>query len=213
MWEGERLKALFSSPIWTGCLSEGRRSRPGRLIVKDEKYWLPLLGLYHGNRLEEFAQLQRADVRQEDGIWFLDINDEGDKQVKNEQSKRRVPLHPELKRLDFLGYVEKTAPNPQDRIFPLLQPGGPDQKLGYFFTKWWSRYRKDIGVYEKGLDYHSFRAGVATKLAEANVSLEIRNELLGHEGSSIDERNYQKGFQLKLLAEAISRVSWSEVPF
>jgi integrase len=110
-----------------------------------------------------------------------------------------------------LEYVEKAAPNLNDRVFPLLRPGGPDQKLGYYFTKWWSRYRKDVGVYEKRLDYHSFRASVTTKLAEANVSLEVRNELLGHEGKSTDERNYQKGFSLKFLAEAISKVSWPEV--
>ena len=211
MWQGEPLQKLFSSPVWTGCFSEARRSKPGELVIKDEKYWLPLLGIYHGNRLEEFAQLHRADVQQEDGIWLLDINDEGTKRVKNQQSKRRVPLHPELLRLGFVEYVEKTAPRAEDRVFPQLQPGGPDQKLGYYFTKWWSRYRKEIGVYEKGLDYHSFRASVATKLAETSVSLEVRNELLGHEGKSTDERNYQKGFSLKLLADAIGKVSWPEV--
>jgi site-specific recombinase XerD len=211
MWEGESLTKLFSSPVWTGCFSEGRRSRPGSLIIKDEKYWLPLLALYHGNRLEEFAQLCRGDVQQQDGSWFLDINDEGLKQVKNEQSKRRVPLHSELHRLGFLDYVEKTAPNATDRIFPQLQPGGPDKKLGYFFTKWWTTYRKDVGVYEKGLDYHSFRAGVTTKLATAGVSLEVRNELLGHEGKSVDEQTYLKGFPLSVLAQAINLVLWPEV--
>jgi integrase len=95
--------------------------------------------------------------------------------------------------------------------FRKLRPGGADQKLGYYFTKWWSRYRKDIGVYEKRLEDHSFRASVTTKLAEAGVSLEVRNELLGHEGKSTDERNYQKGFSLKFLADAIGKVSWPEV--
>jgi hypothetical protein len=38
--------------------------------------------------LQEFAQLRRADGRCRDGIWFLDINDDGTKQLKNEQSKR-----------------------------------------------------------------------------------------------------------------------------
>jgi site-specific recombinase XerD len=211
MWEGERLSKLFSSPVWTGCFSEDRRSRPGGLIIKDEKYWLPLLGLYHGNRLEEFAQLCRDDVKQQNGICFLDINDEGAKQVKNEQSKRRVPLHSELHRLGFLDYVEKTAPNGTDRIFPRLRPGGPDKKFGYFFTKWWTTYRKDIGVYEKGLDYHSFRAGVTTKLARAGVSVEVRNELLGHEGKTVDEQTYLKGFPLAALADAINLVCWPEV--
>ena len=211
MWDSESLTKLFASSVWTGCLSEGRRSKPGTLIIKDEKYWLPLLALYHGNRLEEFAQLHRSDVRLEGDIWFLDINDEGKKQVKNAQSKRRVPLHPELQRLGFLNYVEVAAPNPDDRVFPQLQPGGSDYKFGHSFTKWWSRYRREVGVYKQGMDYHAFRAGVATQLAGLAVPLEVRNELLGHEGKSVDERNYQKGFPLKLLAEAIARVSWPEV--
>ncbi|HEY7552929.1 MAG TPA: site-specific integrase [Hyphomicrobiaceae bacterium] len=210
MWEGGPLKKLFASPVWRGCLSEGRRSTPGSKIIEDEKYWLPILGLFHGNRLEEFAQLRRSDVRCSDGIWFLDINDEGTKQVKNEQSKRRVPIHPRVKKLGLLKYVERVAPNASDQVFPNLRPGGADNKLGFTFTKWWTRYRQDIGVYEKGLDYHSFRHGVATKLAAAGVSLDARNELLGHEGKSVDERVYQKGLPLKVLADAVARVEWPE---
>lgn len=210
MWEGEPLRKLFASPVWTGCLSDSRRSSPGSKIIEDEKYWLPILGLFHGNRLEEFAQLRRADVGCSDGIWFLDVNDDGTKQLKNEQSKRRVPIHPRVKRLGFLDYVERVAPNASDAVFPNLRPGGADNKLGFTFTKWFSRYRRDVGVYEKGLDYHSFRHGVATKLAAAEVSLDARNELLGHEGKSVDERVYQKGLPLTRLADAIACVEWLE---
>src|SRR5262245_29800214 len=96
MWQGDKLSRLFASPVWTGCLSRAHRSKPGAHIIQDEKYWLPILGLFHGNRLEEFAQLVRSDVRSEDDIWFLDINDEGKKQIKNRQSKRRVPIHPRV---------------------------------------------------------------------------------------------------------------------
>jgi hypothetical protein len=210
MWQGERLERLFKSPLWTGCLSATRRSMQGSLIVRDEKYWLPILGLFQGNRLEEFAQLRRGDVRKEDDVWFLDINDEDGKQLKNQQSKRRVPLHPRLIVLGFLDYVEDVAPMPDSQVFPNLQRGGPDGKLGYRFTKWWTRYRREIDLYERGLDYHSFRASVSTKLAAMNVSLDLRNELLGREGTSVDERVYQKGLPLKILAEAIARVDWPE---
>jgi integrase len=102
------------------------------------------------------------------------------------------------------------APNASDAVFPNLRPGGADNKLGFTFTKWFSRYRRDVGVYEKGLDYHSFRHGVATKLAAAEVSLDARNELLGHEGKSVDERVYQKGLPLTRLADAIACVEWLE---
>jgi integrase len=211
MWEGERLTKLFNSPVWNGCKSETQRSTPGSLIIKDEKYWMPILGLYHGNRLEEFAQLLRGDVRCTDGIWRFDLNDDGVKHLKNEQSKRRVPIHPVVIAMGFLEYVETTAPKADSPVFPQLLPGGPDMKRGFYFTKWWSRYRQAIGVFEKGYDYHSFRHGMTTKLAAAGVSLELRNELLGHEGASTDEKVYLKGLPLEQLAEAIAKVEWPEV--
>jgi integrase len=212
MWEGERLEKLFKSPVWTGCHSDRERSKPGGMIIKDDKFWLPLLGLYHGNRLEEFAQLIRADVRQEDGVWYFDINeDQDDKQVKNEQSHRRVPIHPVLISMGFLDYLKDAAPKSEDRVFPELKPGGPDGKKGFYFTKWWSRYRQQIGVGAKGLDYHSFRHGVTTKLAAAGVTLDYRNQLLGREGSSTDEQVYLKALPLKQLAEAIGKVEWPEL--
>jgi hypothetical protein len=54
---------------------------------------------------------------------------EGGRQIKNDQSARRVPVHPELERLGFLAYVTGTAPKATDMVFPLLKPGGP--KMGY----------------------------------------------------------------------------------
>ena len=213
MWEGEKLAALFSSPVWTGCQSASRRSRPGDMIIKDEFYWLPLLGLYHGNRLEEFCQLRRGDIRNDGGIWFFDINDEGDRQLKNNQSARRVPVHPAIMSLGFVDYVETVAPGPDDRVFPNLKPGGPDRKFGYYFSKQWTQYRRDVGVYEKGLDYHSFRHGVTTKLYAARVNQALIDVLTGHEGLGTSQTSYLKANELPLavLYEAISKVDWPTV--
>lgn len=211
MWEKEPLEKLFASPVWNGCLSATRRTTAGHMVIKDDKYWLPLLGVYHGNRLEEFAQLHRSDVRCEGGIWWFDINDEGAKQLKNEQSARRVPIHPVLIRLGFLDYLDAATSKPDDLVFPELRPGGPDNKRGYGFSKWFTRYRQQVGVYDKRLNYHSFRHGVTTKLAAAGVPIEVRNELLGHEGESTDEKVYLKKLPLELLADAISKVHWPEL--
>ncbi len=210
MWEGEKLRKLFQSPVWTGS-HPTVRSKPGSAIIRDDKYWLPLLGVYHGNRLEEFAQLRREDVKCGDGVWYLHIHGEGDRQIKNEQSARRVPLHPELERLGFLTYVRDTAPKPNDMVFPLLKPGGPDKKLGYYFTKWWTNYRKAIGLYEPGLDYHSFRHGVTTKLYAAGVARDVVDELTGHEGEGTSQRVYKHETPLHLLRAAMSAVTWAEL--
>jgi hypothetical protein len=46
-------------------------------------YWLPLLGLFTGARLEELCQLHLADIHQVDSTWVFDINAAGEKKLKN----------------------------------------------------------------------------------------------------------------------------------
>ncbi|MCB2128212.1 MAG: hypothetical protein KDE03_03845 [Rhodobacteraceae bacterium] len=74
-------------------------------LVRSESHkWGTLLGLFTGARLNEICQLELADVQREDGIWFLNITDEGDdtrKRVKAKASRRKVPIHSELLRVDF----------------------------------------------------------------------------------------------------------------
>ena len=73
MWTSENLKALFSTPVWAGCQSENRRSKPGTVIIRDEKFWLPLIAVFSGMRQEEICQLRLDDVRQAEGIWVFDL--------------------------------------------------------------------------------------------------------------------------------------------
>jgi integrase len=113
--------------------------------------------------------------------------------------------------LGFLDYVERVAKAPGDNVFPQLKPGGPDSKLGYYFSKWFSRYRQSVGVYEDGLDYHSFRHGVTTKLFGAGVDSVTVNVLTGHEGQGISEKVYLKGLPLSRLYDAICKVEWPEL--
>ena len=211
MWAGDEIRQLFASPIWTGSHSYFRMRRGDR-IIRDARFWLPLLGLYHGNRLEEFAQLRREDVRLAEGIPYLRISDDDGRQLKNDQSRRHVPLHSELIRMGFLDYVAKVTARPQDQVFPELRPGGRDHKLGYSFSKQFSEYRKDIGLRRRGLDYHSFRHGVTTKLYQADVSEAWIDLLTGHDqGGGESRRRYLKGIPLPQLRSAIERVTWPEL--
>jgi integrase len=211
LWEGQRLRKLLASPVWTGCKSEHRRADPGRMVIRDAFYWLPLLALYHGARLEELAQLQRKDFRREGDIWYFDITDEGGGKLKTEAARRRVPLNPALERLGFVEYATAES-MPTAYLFPDLKPGGPDKKRGFYFTKEWTRYRERAGVYEPLLDFHSFRHGVRTKLASASVPESLINAITGHEGQGIGERIYTHREHIPLLAlrEALAKVVWPE---
>jgi hypothetical protein len=74
MWDGDSLASLFATPVWRGCKSEARRATLGPHVLRDARFWLPLIAVFSGMREEEICQLQLEDVREEAGIWFMDIN-------------------------------------------------------------------------------------------------------------------------------------------
>lgn len=88
------------------------------LLRSESHKWGMLLALFTGARLNEICQLHIADVQQEDGIWFLDITDEGDddKKLKTEAGRRKVPVYSELIRLGFLEFVQSRSKG--KRLFP-----------------------------------------------------------------------------------------------
>lgn len=89
----EQLERLFASPLFTGCKSEARRTEPGDVVVRDGKFWIPIIALHSGLRLGEIAQLLISDLKEEQGVPYFDINKgegEDDKQLKTWASIRRV---------------------------------------------------------------------------------------------------------------------------
>ncbi|MBU3712670.1 MAG: hypothetical protein FGM21_12885 [Limnohabitans sp.] len=87
----QELEAIFSSPVY----KLGQRPRGG---AGEAAYWLPLIALYSGMRLEEIGQLCHEDIKDEGGVWFFDLvhQPEKGKTLKNASSCRRVPLHPTM---------------------------------------------------------------------------------------------------------------------
>ncbi|MEK9802904.1 MAG: site-specific integrase, partial [Curvibacter sp.] len=92
-------------------------------------YWLPLIGLYTGARINEVCQLNpQCDIRQENGVWLFDITEDSDsdgrvkKTLKNASSHRKVPIHSELIRLGFLKHVEKLKEQGSQLLFPDWPP-------------------------------------------------------------------------------------------
>ena len=61
-WTEERISKLLSCPIYSGCASEHRRWQRGKLIIRDADYWVPLIVLTIGSRIEKILLLKRSDV-------------------------------------------------------------------------------------------------------------------------------------------------------
>jgi len=202
MWTRGDLTRLFSTPIWTGCKSEGRRATPGAEIIRDDKFWLPLIAVFSGCRQEEICQLHVEDIRQEESVWVFDINMRPPRKLKNKSAVRLVPIHKELIRLGLLDYVDERRRAGDVRIFPNLKAGGADDRLGHAFTKWFTRYRRDTNVYESGRDFHSFRHSATTFLHQGDVPDSIIDRLTGHTTPGETAR-YTKGANIEQLKRAI----------
>lgn len=215
-WTSADLVKLFKSPVWTGCQPK-QRAVPGPEIIRDAKFWLPLLALFHGARLEEFADLRRKDVIRDDeagGLWAFDLNEEA-RRLKTDNAVRIVPMHPEIIRLGFLDYVTKTAPKPEDPLFPDLEPQGKDKKRGARFTRDFRYYREAVGVYREGVGMHAFRHTAITRLTNALDSFQARRHrdyMMGHSaGEGEGDIRYDKGPGLKACAETLALLRYPEI--
>jgi len=189
----EQMNVLFKSPFFTGCQSDDAPrfwTKPGKVKVRDHRFWVPLIMLFSGARPAEIAQLGIDDVRQEHGHWIMHITTEGegDKSVKTDGSMRVVPLHPRLVRLGFLDYHASMRKAGHSRLFPLAERNERGQMMADF-SRDFPRYLTKIGLKDgRGLSLYSFRHGVADALRRAGYLDEQFGFILGHTSGTMTQR-------------------------
>lgn len=199
----EDLNKLFGISVFT------TGARPTGGAGEAAKY-LPLLGLFTGARLEELGQALVSDIRREGDVWFLDINEvDAGKSLKTKSSRRMVPLHPELIRCGFLGYVRELAAAGETRLFPLLKANASG-KLTANWSKWFNRVKREeagILVPARAMkDFHSFRHGFKDACRAARIPEEVSDALTGHSGGGIGRRYGSNGIPLDVKADAVKLV-------
>lgn len=198
------LNVIFSSPVYT------EKFRP-KAAAGEAAYWLPMLALYTGARLDELGQLRKSDVRCEDDIWYIDINtfDEG-KQLKTQSSKRKVPLHQVILDAGILEYVESLKnTDGKGLLFPELKPDSKGKLTGNW-SKWWGRYaRNELGITDSRKVFHSFRHTFKDACRGAGITEEVHDSLTGHSSGGVG-RHYGQGVPLTVLNIEISKISFPE---
>lgn len=201
----------------------GRRTPQGRFhSYRPHYYWLPLLGILSGGRLNELSQLYLDDVRQENGIWVIDFNlntpdktnaDEGDsgadKSLKTVNAQRLVPVHSKLIELGLLDYVDELRRAGHARLFPELlrdERKGYGKAAGSWFNERFLGNR--LGIERDGRKtFHSLRHNFATSLSSAGVPTTIKSDLMGHSRSeALVESRYDKGAALATLRDYIDQI-------
>jgi integrase len=164
------------------------------------QYWVPLLAVYTGARVEELAQLRPKDVIEVDGIYGINITGEAGN-LKTEQSARVIPLHPRLIELGFVDYVKGMRAKGHEKLFPRAwdTANGPGDKMSRWFNV---TYLPKLGLVGKK-SFHSFRHTVADELKQKGVEEIKIKAITGHKDNSITTGRYGKAYGINLLYEVI----------
>lgn len=136
MFEGPEMQALADDP------------------AEHHKFWLPLLCLYTGSRINEIAQLNpQTDIKQDSaGIWYFELSEESEaaeglaKSIKTGVT-RRVPIHSKLIELGFLSYLGRVKATGSKLLFPAwsnVDRSGKLRQPGDWFRR---RFLTDLGLH------------------------------------------------------------------
>lgn len=216
-WTRQEIARLLDAPIWSGCKNLDYRFKVGTEIFHDAWYWLPLMYILYGGRSSELAGLGLAEVHENDEIPYFMVDYTDLRALKNVQSIRKLPIHPELIRLGFIDYVGAMRAAGHKQLFPEMHSEKSKSFASTFyksvFTSWrkWgfpdgTTWRHEVRGVVKDKDVHSFR-GVALKLMKGKVQDSVRVDIIGHEGDGTTERVYDEEADLDEKLKALELLS------
>lgn len=189
---------------------------PSEHITSLWQWFIPRVALFSGARLNEIAQLTCKDIIQnpDNEIWYMSINNEGEKYVKNNASVRRVPIHSMLIDNGFIDYVIGIKKKQlEGTIWPEL-PIETEQRQQKI-SKYWGNLKSKHGIPSEKTNaegenkvFHSLRRTMFNQLNKEQVDLTSLRCIVGHDtalgvtGAYIDEVR-----SLEELNQAINKLN------
>jgi integrase len=200
-----QLYKIFSAPLYQDRASEN-----------SARFWVPLIGLLSGMRLNEICQLHADDI--DFGLVpciHIRPNAARAQRVKNARSQRSVPVHPKLLELGFKQFVEsRTQVAPDKQLFPeirISKNGYRSERLSRWFNE---QFLPSINAKEPRTGFHSFRHLFKQTLEGMEAPQHIIDAIGGWNtvvrGASV---NYGNGPTLAHLLRYIERIDFPAIDF
>jgi integrase len=203
------LAGLFSAPLFTNP-STWRIKKEG--LSDSTIFWLFLIGVTSGARLEEIGQPALADVRRDGQTLYIDIDDYvaepggQQKQVKNKDSRRVIPLHKAVIDAGVLQYTEALKRAGHRELFPDLTintVGKRTQAASQRANRIIDRFVSN----DPRLVFHSFRHTFKQRGTTARIPERILDQLCGHSPTTVGQK-YGAGQPLWVLSEELHRIDF-----
>ena len=215
----DQLNNIFHAPIYTGCIDdESHYKRAGPNKPRRHRFWVPLIGLYSGLRLNEILQLNAVDIRDVDGIpcfAVTHISSDGaeDKRIKTQGSERCVPIHSELIKIGLLDYADTIRQSGERKLFPQVLFNQNRGTYSQNVSTWFSQlFLKSIGVYTPETTFHSFRHNFKDALERADTGVMHMRRLCGWSLPRLNfDYNYGTPAEVAELSKTIENVRYPDL--
>jgi integrase len=144
-------------------------------MYKPDFYWIPLIAMFSGARLEEIGSLKTEGFQVVDGVDCFFV-EEG----KNASARRFVPVHSMLIKLGLLDYVNLVKNKQQTHIFY--------ERFNEMGTAASERFndvylKKTLGIYAPVV-FHCTRHTVCTMMDKCKISDNNACQIVGHESGA-----------------------------
>nr|WP_246531662.1 site-specific integrase [Pseudohalocynthiibacter aestuariivivens] len=180
--------------------------------------WAPWIASHHGLRIQEVCQLRICDFQEREGIWCMQITDEGEGQrTKNKASVRWVPVHPKLIVEGLRQQVaeRKAAKNPESFVFQYwmrykkrlgeLQFDGRGRVSGAYGKRFASQMDR-LELQDPSIVFHSFRHRLQDAADTVGIPDSHRRYLTGRANKDATEDGYGEGASMKSLLKSLARI-------
>jgi integrase len=184
-WETGDLQMLFGAP-------------PLRRDIYEAFY----IAMFTGLRASEVADLTWGQVREEQGLAYLAIED-----AKTEAGWRKVPLHSKLQWL-----LQKKRGRDGDPVFPTFNPEGGGKRRGDDASRLFGdSWKRRLGITSRRHVFHSARKNVTRIMEENGVAATAWARVIGHEPGFTYGTYNPDALSLRKCAEIIELIDYPEV--
>lgn len=166
--------------------------------------WIPLIALYTGARVSEIASMRPSYIIEKSSVTAMRLAG-----TKTEASDRTIPIHDDLIEMGFLEYVERKLKTNRTQLFDVRSHN--QNGSGATVSKWFTAYKKSIGLTDSLKVFHSFRPTIVDHLKQHEVEFEARCQYVGHDaGGGVHNKVYGRNeLSLSVIKkEVVDKINW-----
>lgn len=194
------LQRLFSSSLY-------QHGHPDPLDPRAGRFWAPLVGLLTGARMSELASAQVSDIECYGETWVLALGSDGRGTRNTWESRRTIPLHPDLVRCGFVAYAAQRKLAGLTSLLPIGVGHTASAQPLYVLSRWYGRHAKAIGLRAEHQGLSSLRMTFVVAMARLEMPRRACNYLAGLEPRYIGPVMDETG-QPQVAAFAASNYNW-----